>query len=78
MLGPVNCDTLCSQLKKKYGFSFLIVDANDIGQNILGKSPDLRGKEKIFLEILKDNPAGQADEMTPILILRKVDETCTI
>ena len=78
MLGPVNCDNFCSQLRRKYGFSFLIVDANDLGQNILGKSSDLRGKEKIFLEILKDNPAGQADEMTPILILRKLDETCTI
>ena len=74
MLGPVNCDNLCSQLREKYGFSFVIVDANDIGQNILGKSPDLKGKEKTILEILKDNPAGQAGEMTPILILRKLNE----
>jgi hypothetical protein len=72
ILGPIDCDNLCQKLKEKYGFSFVIADINDLGGNILGKSQDLKGKEKLLLKILKDNPAGQNNEQTPILILRKV------
>lgn len=72
ILGPVDCDNLCQKLKEKYDLSFAIVDINDLGGNILGKSSDLNGKEKLLLGILKDNPAGQGKEQTPILILRKL------
>jgi len=34
-------------------------------------SNNLKGKEKLILEILKDNPAGQINWQTPILLLRK-------
>jgi len=71
ILGPIDCDNTCQKLKEKYGFSFAIADINDLGGNILGKSADLKGKEKCLLKILKDNPAGQTNEQTPILILRK-------
>ena len=74
ILGALDCDLLCNQLRDKYGFSFAIADVNDLGGNILGKSTDLKGKEKLLLEILKDNPAGQSAEMTPILILRQFNE----
>ncbi len=72
ILPPVNCDKICQKMKEKYGFSFVIADINDLGGNILGKSEDLKGKEKLLLEILKDNPAGQDSQQTPILILRKL------
>lgn len=72
ILGPKNCNEICQQLRDKYDFDFLIVDINDLGGNILGKSQNLKGKEKLMLEILKDNPAGQSNEQTPILILRKI------
>lgn len=71
ILGPIDCDNLCQRLKEKYGLSFLVVDVNDLGGNVLGKSRDLKGKEKLLLKILKDNPVGQGKEQTPILILRK-------
>ena len=71
ILGPKDCDKLCEQLKEKHGFSFTVIDVNDLGGNILGKSTDLKGKEKLILEILKDNPAGQSNQQTPITILRK-------
>jgi len=71
ILGPKDCDKLCEKLKGKHGFSSAIVDVNDLGGNILGKSADLKGKEKLILEILKDNPAGQSNQQTPIIILRK-------
>lgn len=72
ILGPQNCDKVCNELKNKYGFSFLVCDINDLGGNILGKSNDLEGKEKLILKILKDNPAGQSNELTPIVILREM------
>lgn len=71
ILGPENCNKLCQELKNKYGFDFLIADINDLGGNILGRNKELKGKEKLILEILKDNPAGQSNQQTPILILRK-------
>lgn len=71
ILSPQNCSRLCNELKNKYGFSFAIIDVNDLGGNVLGESEDLEGKEKLILDILKDNPAGQTNWQTPILLLRK-------
>jgi len=71
ILGPQNCSKLCNELKEKYDFSFTIVDVNDLGGSVLGVSNNLKGKEKLILEILKDNPAGQINWQTPILLLRK-------
>ncbi|MGB2762478.1 MAG: coenzyme F420-0:L-glutamate ligase [Minisyncoccales bacterium] len=73
ILGLRNVDELCNQLKEKYGFSFVAADINDLGGNILGKSDELKGKDKLLLQLLKDNPAGQSNEQTPIIILRKLD-----
>jgi hypothetical protein len=74
ILAPENCDNLCQQLRNKYNFSFLVADVNDLGGNILGKSKDLKGKERLILKILKDNPAGQSNELTPIIIIRKINK----
>jgi hypothetical protein len=75
ILGPENCDELCQELEEKYKIAFAIGDINDLGGNILGKSPSLKNKEKLLLEILKDNPAGQSDQQTPIIIIRKINPT---
>jgi len=71
LLGPLDCDLLCDNLKKKYNLSFFVADVNDLGGNVLGKSRDLKGKEKLLPKILKDNPAGQTNEQTPIIIIRE-------
>ena len=72
ILGPKDCNLLCEKLKYKYNFSFAVADINDLGGNILGKSKDLENKEKLLLEILKDNPAGQGNDQTPIIIITKI------
>ena len=72
ILGFKNLDNFCNKLKEKYGFSFVVGDINDLGGNILGKTDGLKGKDKLLLQILKDNPAGQSNEQTPIIILRKL------
>ncbi len=43
-----------------------IIDANDLGQNVLGNSSGL--DNKLIEAIFKDNPMGQADEQTPITV----------
>lgn len=73
ILGPVDCDKLCDGLRNRFGFSFFVADVNDLGGNVLGRSDDLFGSEDLLLKILKDNPAGQSNEQTPIIIIRKND-----
>ncbi len=70
ILGPVDCDSLCDRLGEKFKLSFFVADVNDLGGNVLGGSKDLVGKEKLLVSVLKDNPAGQSDEQTPIIIIR--------
>jgi hypothetical protein len=74
ILGPERCDLLCDKLRNEFNLSFFVADVNDLGGNILGRSSDLTGKEKLLLKILKDNPAGQSDERTPIIIIRQIED----
>jgi len=52
------------------GVQVAIVDANDLGVNILGASAGV--DKKLVAQIIKDNPLGQTDEQTPIGIIRKM------
>jgi hypothetical protein len=74
ILGPEKGDELCDRIKEKYGFDNIISDVNDLGGNILGRSKNLKEKDKLMLEILKDNPIGQGEQQTPIIILRKAND----
>lgn len=49
----------------------MIVDANDLGQEILGRSSDIELSEEELLGLIKDNPAGQGKELTPIILIRE-------
>jgi hypothetical protein len=71
ILGCIKGDEVCNNLRNKYGYSFAIADVNDLGGNILGLSFDLKGKEKMLLDLLADNPATQSAQQTPIVILRE-------
>ncbi|MDR1002910.1 MAG: coenzyme F420-0:L-glutamate ligase [Oscillospiraceae bacterium] len=53
------------------GNKVVIVDANDLGVNILGK-PETDTPDEVFADIFKDNPLGQAAQQTPIAIVRKI------
>jgi asparagine synthase (glutamine-hydrolysing) len=45
----------------------VIIDANDIGRNILGNATDLPDKD--LEEIFRDNPMGQGKQQTPVAIV---------
>jgi hypothetical protein len=73
-LAPKNPDGVAAGLKAKFGHPFVIVDANDFGVEILGKSdPDLNSE--LLKQIFKDNPLGQSTQQTPIAIIRKAPAT---
>lgn len=45
----------------------VIIDANDIGRNIMGNATDK--PDAFFEEVMRDNPMGQGSEQTPLVIV---------
>lgn len=68
---PENPSGVCNEIKEKLGISCMIVDANDLGQEVLGYSSDITLAEKELKELIRDNPAGQGKELTPIILIRR-------
>lgn len=70
---PREPSKVCNEIKDKCGISMMIVDANDINVEVLGKSADLDAipNEKMAARIL-DNPAGQDNECTPFILIRDI------
>lgn len=73
VLGPKNPREVAVRLKKMLGGSLevAVVDINDIGGNILGSTLDKAGERRL-VQILGDNPLGQATQSTPMGIVREV------
>jgi asparagine synthase (glutamine-hydrolysing) len=77
-LGPRDPDKVVRQLHEylrqalpeEFAASFqgaVIIDANDLGQHVLGNSTPLKARE--IEQIFKDNPMGQQKERTPITVV---------
>ncbi len=69
-LGPANPKKVAREIKKAIGNDVVIIDANDLGVAILGKS-SRHISDAFCREIFKDNPLGQSREQTPLCIVRK-------
>ena len=68
---PENPTGVCNEIYEKLGIKAMIVDANDLGQEILGHSDAITETEEELLGMIKDNPAGQGKQTTPIILIRK-------
>ena len=68
---PENSNEVCDEIYNKLGIKAMIVDANDFNVEILGKSNSLNYDNKTLAQIIKDNPAGQSKQLTPIVLIRK-------
>ncbi len=69
-LGPKDPDLVAQALSHITHTPVVILDANDLGVEILGKStPSL--KNAYLKGLFQDNPLGQSDEQTPMAIVRK-------
>ncbi len=69
-LGPKNPQKVARDLKEKIGCDVVIIDANDLGVAVLGKS-DSQISDDFCKGVFADNPLGQSHEQTPICIVRK-------
>lgn len=68
---PENPTEVCNEIQHNLGISCMIVDANDLGQEILGYSSDIESMNTKLKKIIRDNPAGQGREQTPIVLIKK-------
>lgn len=70
-LAPAEPDKVAKELENHIGCKVVVIDANDIGVEVLGRS-----SEEISIDfckqVFKDNPLGQSAQSTPIAIVRKV------
>ena len=66
---PENPSGVCNEIERKLGVPCMIVDANDLGQEILGFSDGLQSISFCLKDFIKDNPAGQEHEQTPIILI---------
>ncbi len=69
-LGPIEPQKTAEELGEKISCDVLILDANDLGVEVLGKSnPEIT--DDFCQKVFKDNPLGQTNEQTPVGILRR-------
>lgn len=70
-LGPAEPNKVAAKLKSEIGHDVVIIDANDLGVAILGRS-DMGLTEAFCKAVFKDNPLGQTTQQTPLCVVRKV------
>lgn len=69
-LGPKNPNRVARLIKDAIGLDVVIIDANDLGVDILGRS-DKSIQKKWAEKMFKDNPLGQSNEQTPLALVRR-------
>ncbi|MDO8622046.1 MAG: HD domain-containing protein [bacterium] len=71
-LGPKDPEGVATRLAREIGVDIAIIDANDIGVNVLGVS---EGVDRSFVRAaFRDNPLGQSNEQTPLAIVRATND----
>ena len=70
-MAPDKPDEVAQRLTRHMGVDVVIIDANDIGANVLGK-PRKDMPDEFPIQVFKDNPLDQCSQQTPIAIVRKV------
>ena len=68
--GPINLKRFCDDLSKILGVDVAIADVNDLGKVKILQTSN-KSNLKILERNLKNNPAGNDDQKTPIVIIRK-------
>lgn len=69
VLGPQQPQATVDRLKAETGIEVAIVDANDLGEvKILAATPGV--DREVLTEALRSNPAGNAAEQTPVVLVR--------
>lgn len=72
LINPDNPVELCNQLAMETGIPVVLMDANDIQRDQLGKSDGFPLTDEQIQDAMADNPSGQGDELTPLILIRPV------
>ena len=78
ILCPEDSDEVCEQIYKQTGVRSMIVDANDLGVEILGTVKGLPYDIGQLKSLIRDNPASQNAECTPFIIIRSAEPAETV
>lgn len=70
LINPENPQELCDELYAKTGMPVVLMDANDIQRDQLAKSKGFPLSDEQIQDALRDNPSGQGDELTPLILIR--------
>jgi len=70
-LGPAEPDNVARTIASTIDNDVVIIDANDLGVTILGRS-NTNISDDFCKKVFKDNPLGQSSEQTPLCIVRKM------
>jgi hypothetical protein len=70
LINPKNPGQLCDALAEKTGIPVVLMDANDLQRDKLGKSKDFPLTDAQIQDAMQDNPSGQGDELTPLILIR--------
>ncbi len=72
VLGPANSQEIVDRIQRETGLSAAIVDVNDLkAVKILAATADV--SERFLKQALITNPAGNANEQTPVVLVRPTD-----
>lgn len=64
---------VCDEVYLKTGIVMMVVDANDLTVELLGKSEQLQNwPDSQLLALIVDNPAGQDRQLTPFILIREI------
>ena len=75
VLNPREPNKVCADIETELDMACMIVDANDINIEILGRSQSIADKPlELLLGAIGDNPSGQDDELTPFVIVRDLGD----
>jgi hypothetical protein len=69
VLGPADPEGVTKRIERETGIACAIVDVNDLkAVKVLAASQQI--PEAFLTAALRDNPAGNADEQTPVVLIR--------
>jgi hypothetical protein len=69
VLGPDEAERFCNRMAQQLGVGVAVVDVNDLGRvKVLASSPGC--SEHLLQRALGPNPAGNANERTPLVLVR--------
>lgn len=68
-LGPKDPHGVAKRLSDELGVPVVLIDANDLGVAVLGKS-SRNISDEFCKDVFRDNPLGQTSEQTPLCLVR--------